>query len=65
MGRTLIEIINQIESDKRGRGISPTHATIGEVLKIDPTKKEEINSMVEHKQISLGHTINDQFIKVL
>lgn len=68
----IIEIINQIEADKRRNNKVPTYAIIKEVKDIafiqgiSGTKVDsELEQLVMANKIYMGDTINSKFIKVL
>ena len=61
----IIEIINQIESDKQERKIHPTHATFLEIVRIHGNRDEvskELNKLYLEDKIKIGNTINDKYI---
>jgi len=71
---TAIEIIQQIESDKKSRGIEPTHALLIEIETIAVMDKQslaleivraELVQLWKDKKIQVGDTINSQYIKIL
>lgn len=64
---TTIEIINQIEADKKARKIEPHHALLTEIYKYGnwETVKAELTELWRDKKIQVGHTINSQYIIVL
>lgn len=63
----IIEIINQIEEDKKRRRIEPTHAMFLEIVRIhgnmDEVKKE-LNKLYLEKKIKIGETIKDKYITI-
>ena len=68
---TILEIINQIEADKKANCIELTHALKLEVIKfaqsisIDHAKERievEIIELEEQGKIKLGETLNDNYI---
>lgn len=68
----IIEIINQIEADKRNRMIAPTHAIKKEITEraasfgISPPEVDtELNNLQEWGVIYIGDTINDKYIQIL
>ena len=71
---TAIEIIQQIESDKKSRGIEPTHALLIEIEDIAVMNHQslaleivraELIQLWKDKKIQVGDTINSQYIKIL
>ena len=71
---TAIEIIQQIESDKKSRGIEPAHALLIEIETIAVMDKQalaleivraELIQLWKDKKIQVGDTINSQYIKIL
>jgi len=62
---SIIEIINQIEADKKARNIFPTYATFLEIAKIHGNGNEvrnELNRLWVEKKIKVGKTVNDKYI---
>ena len=71
---TTLEIINQIEADKKANCIELTHALKLEVIKfaqsisIDHAKEIiefELTELEKAGKIVIGETLNDNYIKVL
>ena len=64
---TAIEIINQIEADKKARKIEPQHALLTDIYKYGnwETVKAELTELWRDKKIYVGNTINSQYIKIL
>ncbi|OJV40854.1 MAG: hypothetical protein BGO29_14905 [Bacteroidales bacterium 36-12] len=69
-----IEIINQIEADKKERKIEPAHALVCEVIIkakkyyqicTDEIVMAELEELVKQGVILMGDTINDKYIKIL
>ena len=63
----IIEIINQIESDKDSRNIVPNYATFPEIVKIYGNRdyiRNELNRLYVEGKIIIGETINDKYIKL-
>lgn len=64
----IIEIINQIEADKKARKIAPTHATFLEIVSIHGNRDEvrnKLNQLYVERKIVIGETINDKYIKLI
>jgi len=71
---TVIEIINQIEADKKRQGIEPHHALLREIEAIAVMNHEalaleivraELVQLWKDKKIQVGNAVNSQYIKVL
>jgi len=71
---TAIEIINQIEADKKARKVEPTHALIREVENIAYQVHgvfakhiiiSELDRLIRDRVIIIGDTINDKYITIL
>jgi hypothetical protein len=71
---SIIEIINQIEADKRKRKVAPTHALYLEVVSkaseyypicVKEIVTAELEELVKQNIITIGDTINDKYITVL
>ena len=71
---TAIEIINQIEADKKARHIEPHHAMLIEIEAMACINQQELALSIvraelvqlwEDKKIQIGDTINSKYIKVL
>jgi len=67
---TAIEIINQIEEDKKRRGIEPHHALLHEINRVAGQEhwdsvRNELEGLQRDKKIQVGDTINSQYIKIL
>lgn len=67
---TAIEIINQIEADKKERHIAPHHATLLEIeaRATDMTIlqiRTELNQLWVSKKIKVGNTINGKYINII
>ncbi len=71
---TIIEIINQIEADKKKRKVAPTHARLREVLNmaaqyypicVNEIVSAELEELVKQNVISIGDTINDKYIRII
>lgn len=63
--KTITEIINQIEEDKKSKNIFPTHALFREIVHIHGNSDEvrnELNKLYIEKKIIIGNTINDRYI---
>ena len=61
---TLLDQLIQIKSDKKDKGLFPTHIMITE---IEMTKevRAELNRLFKEGKIRKGETINSHFIEVL
>jgi len=61
---TLLETLTKITSDKKAKGLFPTHIMITE---IDMTKevRAELNRLFKEGKIRKGQTINSHFIEVI
>lgn len=71
---TILEIINQIEADKKANCIELTHALKLEVIKfaqsisIDharETIEAELTELEKAGKIIIGETLNDKYIKII
>ena len=64
---TAIEIINQIEADKKARHIEPHHAILIDIYKYGNWEaiKAELTELWKDNKIHIGQTINSQYIKIL
>ena len=71
---TAIEIINQIEADKKARSIEPHHATLREIEVMACINQQELALCIvraelvelwKEKKIQIGDTINSKYITVL
>ena len=60
----LLDQLKQITSEKRSKGIFPTHIMITE---IEMTKevRTELNRLYKEGKIRIGETINSHFIEVI
>lgn len=68
----ILEVISDIEKDKKSRKVMPTHALLTEVItkaKQAGITREEVLEEIEHRaywgEIEIGNTINDKFIKTV
>ena len=64
----IIEIINQIEEDKKQRNVFPTHACFLEILMIHGNRdelKKELNRLYVNKEIKIGNTVNDKYVELI
>ena len=61
---TLLETLTKITSDKKAKGLFPTHIMIKE---IEMTKevRAELNRLYNEGKIRKGQTINSHFIEIL
>lgn len=71
---SILEIINQIEADKKKRNIYPSHAVFREIEKAaadhypigaQEIVAEELKELVKQNAITIGDTINDNYVTVL
>ena len=71
---TALEIIKQIESDNKSRGIEPHHAILVEIETIAVMGQQslaleivraELVELWKEKKIQIGDTINSQYINIL
>ena len=67
----ILEIINQISTEKKARNIDPTHALFKDVFDratIEGIAADEIrnglNELFIAGKIEVGRTINDKYIKI-
>ncbi len=60
-----LEIISEIVSEKKAKGIWPTHATEREVIQRCQESSNELKELEKKGQIKLGPTINGIYITVI
>jgi len=65
---TILEIISQIEEDKKARKVFPTHSLFREIIKIYGDEKfarNELNRLYKEGKIKVGDTINDKYVLLI
>ena len=64
----IVEIINQIEEDKKARNTVPAHARFLEIVNIHGNRDEagkELNRLYAENKVKIGDTVNDKYIKLV
>lgn len=61
---TLLDQLKQITSEKRSKGIFPTHIMVTEIEMTEEVRAE-LNRLFKEGKIRKGKTINSHFIEVI
>ena len=64
----IIDIINQVEADKKVRRHYPYHALFYEIVRITKDREfviQELERLSKEKRLRVGDTQNDKYIELL